>query len=221
MTIIDLTQPIDEEMSIYPDDPDVSFRDHAVFEVDGYRVTDISFGTHTGTHIDAPSHIEADGKTLDDFPITTFIFEAQLVDCRHREARERIRLDDLPNSADGDLLVFRTGWDAHWGTKTYRDHPYLDAPVAAWCAERGIHVAIDAFSPDPTPSPNANPREPTGARAHHKLLGSDCLIIENLRNLDTVPDRFVLEAFPLSIAGADGAPVRAIARFDNGGKDGR
>lgn len=214
MTIIDLTHPFDSKMSVYPDDPHFSTRDHAVFEIDGYRVTGLTFGTHTGTHIDAPSHIEKDGKTLDSFPITTFIFEAQLVDCRHREARERIRMDDLPNPVDGDLLVFHTGWDEHWGTESYRDHPYLDVTVANWCAERGIHVAIDAFSPDPTPSPNANSRERTDFPAHHKLLGNDCLIIENLRNLDSMPDRFVLEAFPLSIAEADGAPVRAIARFD-------
>ncbi|MFC6732830.1 MULTISPECIES: cyclase family protein [unclassified Haladaptatus] len=213
MTIIDLTYPLEDEMSVYPGDPLVSIRDHDVYELDGYRVTGLSLGTHSGTHIDAPSHTEADGKSLDEFPITTFIFEAERVDCRHRGARERIRLEDLPETVDGDLLVFQTGWDTHWGTDAYLDHPYLDVGVAKWCAERGIHVALDAFGPDPTPSDNARPREPTDSPAHHALLSNDCLIIENLRGVDRVPDRFVLEAFPLAIAGADGAPVRAIARF--------
>lgn len=217
MTTFDLTHPITEGMSVYPGDPPVTFRDHAVYQIDGYRVTGFSFGSHTGTHIDAPSHTEKNGKPLDAFPVSTFSFEAIRVDCRHRDARERIRLADLPADSDvatADLLAFHTGWDAHWGTDAYLDHPYLDVAVATWCADHDLHVGIDAFSPDPTPSQNEAAGEPTDNPAHHALLGNDCLIIENLCKLDSVPDRFHLDAFPLSLADADGSPVRAVARSD-------
>ncbi|WP_338728932.1 cyclase family protein [Haladaptatus sp. DJG-WS-42] len=217
MTSIDLTHPVAGGMPVYPGDPPVTFRGHAIYQIDGYRVTGLSFGSHTGTHIDAPSHTEKNGKTLDTFPISTFSFEAVCVDCRHRGARDRIRLADLPaetDVADADMLAFHTGWDAHWGTDAYLDHPYLDVTVAEWCATRNLHVGIDAFSPDPTPSQNEAAGEPTGSPAHHALLGHDCLIVENLCKLDRVPDRFHLDAFPLSLADADGAPVRAVARFD-------
>ncbi|WP_266080068.1 cyclase family protein [Haladaptatus caseinilyticus] len=215
----DCTQVLDSDATTYPDDPPVELAPHTTFEKDGYRVTELGFGTHSGTHIDAPSHTEPDGRTLDSFPIETFVFDAVLVDCRGKAAREPIDRTDLPKSTGGDLLVFHTGWDAHWGTDAYFDHPYLSAEAARWCADNGYHVAIDALNVDPTPTEGAgdvsgNAKDkPEGVPAHHALLGTDHLIVENLTNLDGLPEQFTLDAFPLSVSDADGSPVRAVAEF--------
>jgi kynurenine formamidase len=51
--------------------------------------------------------------------------------------------------------------------------------------------------------------------AHHALLGEGLPIVENLRNLGALPNRFTLHAYPLRLD-ADGAPVRAVADVDDG-----
>jgi kynurenine formamidase len=101
-----------------------------------------------------------------------------------------------------DLLVCRTGWDAHWGTDRYHDHPHLAPAAAEWCADRGLSVGLDAASPDPFGDADLP--------AHHALLGSDRVLVENLTNLAGLPRRFRLLAFPLPVA-VDGSPVRAVA----------
>ncbi|WP_136590204.1 cyclase family protein [Salinigranum halophilum] len=209
MPTYDLSHPLETGMQTYPDDPDVAISPHAGFDADGYRVTALSMGSHTGTHVDAPSHTERDGKTLGEFSLDTFRFDAQVADVR-RDARAPIDVADLPEATDADLLVLHTGWDDHWGTDRYLDHPYLTEAAAAWCVEHDYHVATDALNVDPTPSPNASEDEPTGFGAHHTLLGADRLIYENLTGLARVPPRFELHAYPLALD-ADGAPVRAVA----------
>ncbi|MCO8246274.1 MULTISPECIES: cyclase family protein [unclassified Haladaptatus] len=209
----DCTHPLTPATTVYPGDPHVECTPHATHEEDGYRVTSLELGTHSGTHIDAPSHTEPDGRTLDSFSIETFAFEARLVDCRGKGPREPIDRGALPNPADADLLVLHTGWDAHWGTDAYFDHPYLTADAAAWCVDNDCHVGIDALNVDSTPTQNARDDEPDGIPAHHALLGSDHLILENLTNLDGLPERFRLSAFPLAVADADGGPVRAVAEW--------
>ncbi len=195
-------------MQTFPGDPEVAVEPAATHDEDGYHVEAVACGSHTGTHVDAPAHTEPDGKTLDEYPIERFVFDAVRVDCRDLGARDPIPADRVPD-VDADLVAFWTGWDAHWGTDGYLDHPYLAPDAAEACADRGLAVAVDALNPDPTPSPNAGGDEPEGFRAHHALLGGDCLILENLADLGSVRDRFELRAYPLALS-TDGAPVRAV-----------
>lgn len=211
MPTYDLSHPLETGSQTYPGDPSIAVERAATMEEDGFRVSALALGTHSGTHVDAPSHTEADGRSLGTFPIETFRFAARMVDLTGKGARAAIKPDDLPDPVgDEDLLVLRTGWGAHWGTDRYLDHPYLTAAAGEWCAERGYHVATDGLSVDPTPSANADDDEPDGFGAHHALLGNGRLIVENLRGLDRLPDRFDLHAYPLAVD-ADGAPVRAVA----------
>jgi kynurenine formamidase len=181
----------------------VSIESHATFDEDGYRVARLELGTHAGTHVDAPAHTEADGRTLDAFDVSDFRFDARLVDCRDVGANGAIAPSALPDDGDADLLVFRTGWEDEWGTGRMTDHPYLAPETADACARRGVSVATDALSPDPT----GGERVP----AHHAILGASELIVENLCNLDPLPERFELLALPLRVD-ADGAPARVVAR---------
>ncbi|TQQ81252.1 cyclase family protein [Halonotius terrestris] len=209
---VDLTHPIEDGMQTYPGDPAVSRTAHATHADDGYHVESLSCGSHTGTHIDAPLHTEPDGDPLSAFSLDRFVFDAVRIDCRDCEAREPLDPKRLPADdvlADADMAVFWTGWDAYWNTEQYLDHPYVAPEMAARCADYGLAVGIDALSPDPTPSEQANDDEPTDFAAHHALLGNDCLIVENLTNLGSVGERFELRAYPLALGG-DGAPVRAV-----------
>lgn len=213
--LVDLTRRVESGMPTYPGDPEVEVAPHATHGADGYRVSRLELGTHAGTHVDAPAHTEADGRTLDAFGVGRFRFDARLVDCRGVGANGAIGPDAVPDAdadADGEMLVFRTGWESEWGTERMTDHPYLAPETAERCAEAGYHVGTDALSPDPTGGGGgANGDAAGGVPAHRALLGSGLLIIENLRNLGSVPERFELLALPLRVD-ADGAPVRAVAR---------
>ena len=195
-------------MQTYPGDPDVAVRNHASHDADGYRVDAVELGSHAGTHVDAPAHVVPDGKTLDAYPPDRFVFDAARVDCRDLDARDPVPAERVPDG-DVDCVVLWTGWDEHWGTERYLNHPYLSPAAARRCADRGLAVASDTLNPDPTPTASAAAHEPEGFAAHHALLEADCLVIENLTNLGSVPERFELRAYPLALGG-DGAPVRAV-----------
>lgn len=217
MTAYDCSQPIESGMPVYPGDDPVAVERFCTVPDDGSCIRDLSLTTHTGTHIDAPSHKVADGPSLDSFDVSAFSFDARVVDCTPCRNRERLTVGCLPTTVDDDveMLLFRTGWDEHWGSERYRDSPYLGQDVAEWCVERGLHVGIDAFSPDPVPSADPTRErddEPTDQPAHAILCGADRLILENLRGLDRLPDCVRLDAQPLAVVDADGSPVRAVAR---------
>jgi len=200
-------------MDIFPGDPEVELSDHATVMEDGYRVQALRCGSHSGTHVDAPSHIKPDGATLDTFQIERFRLDAVLADCTEHGPRDPIGPDALPTT-DADIVVVRTGWSDHWGDHKYRNHPYLTPAAAEFCVNQGYDIAVDMLNPDPTPTEQADPTEPSGFPVHQQILGERSLIFENLTNLAGLPTRFTLTAFPLKLAEADGAPVRAVAQYE-------
>lgn len=215
MSLIDLTQPLEEEIPVFPGDPDVGIEQHASFQENGYRIRSLRLGTHSGTHIDAPSHTERDGESLANYEPDTFEFESRLIDVRNIGARNPIDSVHLPDpeSDNAELYVFWTGWSEHWPSEQYYNHPYLAPATARACARREISVAIDALSPDPSfpfRDEQSNEGVEAGVPAHRALLGNGQFIIENLRGLDQLPQRFTLRAQPLSLD-AGGSPVRAVA----------
>src|SRR3989344_3535557 len=70
--LVDLSVALNEKTPIYPGDPKTKIKISAVLEKDGYHDHYVSVGTHVGTHMDAPSHMIAGGKNLDEFPIESF-----------------------------------------------------------------------------------------------------------------------------------------------------
>ena len=208
----DLSHPLETGIQTFPGDPEVAIEPAATAEDDGYRVSEIRCGTHSGTHVDAPSHIGLEAS-LDSFDLERFVFDARVVDCTDYGSREPIGTEALPDDDAGDMIVFRTGWDDHWGSARYLDHPYLGAGVVDRCVEAGWSVGLDTLNPDPTPGENAASEEPDGFPAHSELLSRGLVILENLTNLAGL-GRCRLFAVPLSIARGDGSPVRAFAAVE-------
>ncbi|QLG26598.1 cyclase family protein [Halorarum halophilum] len=239
MTLYDLTRQVEDGMPTYPGDPEVRVTPHATADADGYRVTALELGTHAGTHVDAPSHVLEDGATLGEFDLDTFRFGARVVDVPNLGPRGVITPEAVPD-AGVDLVLFHTGWDEHWGTDRYREHPYLSREAAERCARRGLAVGLDCFSPDPTPDPNAevggggqeeddhdrrnwahgrrDDYSDYGAPAHRALLGAELLVFENLVGLGRLPERCTVSAFPLRVD-ADGAPARVVAETGTRGAE--
>lgn len=78
MKIIDLSKTIESNMEIYPGDPDI--RIEPVDGIDEFFVSKITMGSHTGTHVDAFSHIDKMAQPIPDTPLDRFIAKAFLVD---------------------------------------------------------------------------------------------------------------------------------------------
>ncbi len=211
----DLSHRIETGMPTFPSDPDVALSPTATIDADGYRVHELRCGSHTGTHVDAPSHTEPDGDDIDAAPIGEYVLEAVVVDATGLAPRSPIPDSVVPDRLDADVLLVWTGWDDHWGEESYADHPYLSPSAAERLVAAGCGVGVDALNPDPTPTARASDDEPSGFPVHGALLGAGLPIVENLTGLGTIPDRVTLYAFPLPLADCDGAPVRAVAEFDD------
>lgn len=76
MNIYDVTVPLEEGMFIYEGDPEFRIR-HLKSGIS--FISELKLGTHTGTHIDAPSHYFSDAKNIDEIPPQNFIGNAEVV----------------------------------------------------------------------------------------------------------------------------------------------
>lgn len=186
--LLDLTQPLVPGMQVYPGDPE--FRCTPV-AADGVTVTELHLGTHTGTHVDAPSHVVPGGAGLADLDLELFRGRAVVMDG-----------DELPDLRPGDVLVVCTGWSRYFGTARYLDHPVVDPAVARAMLAAGVRsLAVDTLSPDPLDS----------LAVHEIVLGAGGVIVENLRGAERLIGRQAeLTFYPLALTG-DGSPVRAVA----------
>jgi kynurenine formamidase len=206
--LIDLSHPITDGMQVYPGDPAVHLHAALTLARDGVAVTGLSIGSHTGTHIDAPSHSVAGARTLADVSLDELLGDALVLSLPGLREREVYGWDRLVGSVPARLppiVVLDTGWARWFGTPRALAHPALDAAAAAELVARGMRIlAVDTLSPDLT-------TEPAGTfPVHEVVLGGDGLIVENLRGLEQLPGTARIGFFPLRLDG-DGAPVRAVA----------
>ena len=80
MKFIDLSHLISNNISTYPSDPDVLIKKVKGIKEQGSLLHSFSMGSHTGTHLDTPSHIIPMAKTLNDFDLDSFTGQALKVD---------------------------------------------------------------------------------------------------------------------------------------------
>ena len=182
------------------------------YEVKGWNAQTYHLYSHCGTHIDAPIHYNVNDHTITDWPVERFMGTAWVIDLYPAVPDSLITPDDLGDIqhgfSSGDSLLINTGWGERLESPEYRDHlPALSEDFALWCA--GHHVNMLGVE---TPAV-ANPNDIKEIQNIHRiLLKADVIIIEGLCNLAALTrPKVQLIALPLKIAGADGAPVRALA----------
>lgn len=212
--LVDLSHPVDDGTPVHPGDPVVRLRPAATLARDGCNVLHVSLGSHSGTHVDAPFHVVADGARIDEVPLELCHGPAVVVDVRDAGERGRIEWPALapcaPAFGPGRIVVLHTGWSEHWGSERYAAHPFLTGEAARRLVATGVRtVGIDAFSVDETVVHGPA----RGLPAHEAVLGAGGVLIENLTGLDALEGEpeVVLSVLPLRLSGADGAPVRAVA----------
>ena len=196
--IIDLSVAVDEATPIYPGDPSIKIESAGVFDRDGWCDHLVSLGTHVGTHIDAPMHMLADGKSLDKMPIEQFVGRGVCIDVS--SGFGVVKSADIQS---GDIVLLHTGMaDKYHDPLYFETYPVMTEEIANYLIGRGSKmIGVDAGSVD-----NAD-----GFPIHKILLGSQVLIIENLTNLEQLLGKqFRVYALPIKLC-VDGAPARVIA----------
>ncbi|MEM0159613.1 MAG: cyclase family protein [Candidatus Micrarchaeaceae archaeon] len=213
-TLVDLSRPYCSKM------PEAD--GHKSFEVERYRnpksnahLSYIKFTSHTGTHIDAPSHFIDGGKTIDQFDLEEFTGIGFVLDISKgkNEAITLPEIEEYEGSLPGVKFLFiRTGWEDLYNQPEYvHDHPYLEPDAAKYLVEKVKFLGIDTLSPEATFSSGKR----MGSPVHEILLSGGILVIENVCNLSKVKGRkFKVYAFPLNLKETDGAPARIVAEID-------
>ena len=202
-TIYDISLDL-ERAPAYPGDP-VFERTEAAHPADGGRLSALSLCAHSGTHLDAPSHVLPGGPDLDAFPLERFLPPALVVDL---PGRARVRAADVAglDIRPGDAVLFRTDNSVTGRVRGPRfdpDHVHLSPDAAEALVRAGASlVGLDASSLD-------GPGE-DGLPVHRTLLGAGILLLENIDLAEVPPGRYILCCLPLNMPGAEASPVRAV-----------
>lgn len=214
--LYDLTHPLNSQTQIYPGDPPFSAKPLTTVENNGYQIHHLSLGSHTGTHIDAPSHFITGALTIDQIPLNQLVGPAVIVDIsKGIKPKQKITWSDIEPYEKalrpGVIVLICTGWYEKWGTNEYYDHPYLMKDVAVELVARGICVVgVDMLNPDETVSEGEGEH---GFQFHEVVLGAGGVIAENITNLKPLIGlkSIHVSLLPLKLEGVDGSPIRAIA----------
>ena len=142
---------------------------------------------HAGTHVDAPIHIVANGKSIEELPLDAFVGTGAVISVK-KNGGEEVTAKDFESSGvevnRGDILMLHTGWDEKFDSPDYNLHPYLSVDAAEWMVKKGIKMfGIDCITVDlPTPL------RPKGFDfpVHRTLLGNNVLIAENVTNIGSI-----------------------------------
>lgn len=200
--IYDITLPLFPGMVVYPDDPPFTLEQVNILARDGYNVSLISMGSHLGTHIDAPSHILAEGVPVDHISLEDLIGPARVIEI----AQEIILPEHLEDKdiREGDRVLFKTRNSILLKEKVFQEEfVYLAPETAVYLINKKVRmVGIDYFSIDRFKSETNE--------SHKILLSKNVVIVEGLNLLDVTEGMYFLIALPLNIQGCDGSPVRAI-----------
>jgi arylformamidase len=206
MKIYDVTVPLTKDIIVYPGDPPVRIERKATLNRDGAKanVSRYAFGSHTGTHIDAPLHFIENGATVDQLPLSLLIGRARVVEVTAPRIDETA-LEEFDFTPDARVL-FKTRNSYLWSQKKFvEDYVYITPGAARALVNQGIKVVgIDYLSV-----------EKFGVETfdtHLILLQAGTVIIEGLDLREVEPGDYELICLPLNIKDGDGAPARVVLR---------
>ncbi len=192
LKIYDISQEV-FSCSVFPGDPSpekkilMSIKDGAVC-----NLSDLKMCNHNGTHVDAPFHFYEDGKTIDQVDLNKFIGYAYVAehtgDISADDARRILKAAKECNPASAERILIKG-----------------KAVVTKEAAEAFAKEQIKLFGNESqTVGPEDSPVE-----VHLIMLGAEIVLLEGIRLAEVPEGDFILNAAPLNLGGADGAPCRA------------
>jgi arylformamidase len=209
--LYDVTLAIHEDMITYPDNPPTRIRAHSSLDDgDPANVTELRFGSHTGTHLDAARHFVDGGQPVDELPLDRLIGPALVAEIPGDvKAIGPAELRAAGIGGEQRVLLKTRNSELLQESEFREDFSYVTGDGAAFLLEAGVqlvgidYLSIEAFDAD----------EPA---AHRTLLKREVIIVEGLDLREVPAGRYELLCLPLKIRGIDGAPVRAVLRTMDG-----
>ena len=200
--IYDISMPIRMDMPVYKGKQEK--RPVIYIESDHQTGTayesSIRMNLHTGTHLDRPLHMIPDGETMDTLKLEELITDCVVLDLT--QAREQITEKELigKDIRSGDFVILKTR--NSFEPILEDNFVYLEKSGAKYLADLRVRgVGIDALGVE---------RAQPGHETHLALMGVGAHILEGLRLAGIPEGRYELIALPLTIDGAEAAPVKAI-----------
>lgn len=187
MKIYDISQEL-FGCAVYPGDPQPErFVTLSIKNGDVCNLTAFKMCAHNGTHVDAPFHFYADGKTIDQVDLDRFIGWAYVAE--HDGDISAADAKNILLAANGCERILVKG----------------KAVVTKEAAQVFAEARIKLFGNESqTVGPVDAPKE-----VHLIMLGAEIVLLEGIR-LEKVPvGKYFLNAIPLNLGGADGSPCRA------------
>lgn len=182
----------------------------AIADGDAVTVGQLDCCTHTGTHADAPWHVDLGGKTIDRMDAGLYVGQATVLRLASPQAIDRAELEELLGGdvKRGDprverlLIATPRPYDGkHFPARV----PALAPEAADWLAWAGTRlVGVD--------QPSLDPLEAKDLASHRLLFAAGAGVLENLDLSRVEAGSYDLIAPPLRLIGGDAAPVRALVR---------
>ena len=172
-----------------------------------FEISDVAFQSSVGTKMDAPRHRFEGADDVASIELDRLVLDGALIDARHAGSGQQLGWADLnfPEHLAGRAVLVNFGWDQHWGTETYRSHPYVSRDVVTKLCEARIAL----FGGDCS---NVDSTQDAERPAHTWFLRHNILIVENLTGLSRLHgQRFRFFSIPLKARDAAAFPVRAFA----------
>lgn len=198
MEIIDISTEISERMTIYPGNPGVSIKTRR--NADGFAVSELRIGSHTGTHMDAPYHVFGSGKKAGSARLEKLYGRCRVLDLT--KVKGSIEADDIRvfRIRRGEIILLKTRNSLIKSKRFRKDFVYIGKSAAKLLAESGANaIGVDYLSV-----------EKFGAKPEsHRILLSKMAVFEGLSLSNVKPGSYLFIGFPIKI-GIDAAPVRAV-----------
>jgi arylformamidase len=205
--LIDITRTLRNGMVTWPGDPVFSLEKISSIEKgDPANLSLLTLGTHTGTHVDAPSHFLKGGEGVGSLDLDVLLGPCRVVEIHsgdHVCAKDLKGTVPLPQRR----LLLKTGNSSGKQRDTFNPgFTALTPDAAKWIIDNGIRlIGVDYLSVEPFDAEEGNP-------VHRILLEGGVVILENCDLSPVEPGEYELLCLPLKIEGSDGAPVRALLR---------
>lgn len=201
---IDVGTAIDANMPVWPDDPRPQITQPHTIGKDGFNLTHVCMGAHTGTHVDAPAHYIEGGATVDQIGMERLIGPAKVFEVPGKvvTAESLLNLD----ISKGDRLIVKTeNSKIDWPNRPFmKDYVYLDESAAQLLVNKGIYlIGVDYLSVGSFDD---------GERTHRILLGNGIVIVEGLLLANVEPGYYNMICLPMKLKSADGAPARTLLK---------
>jgi kynurenine formamidase len=214
--MVDLTHLLNPDTQTFPVPwhKKIEFSALGTIDTVGRNTTHVHIGSHSGTHIDAPSHFIPNGETIEQIVLEKCVGEFTYFNLRKTNPKEAISVDILKNTVPelkkGKILILDFAWSSNFGEPHYYSHqPFLSYEASEYLLSSDPKmIGYDVAMPD-------NPLEGFGntcdSPVHKLFLSHGIPLLENLKIEKPIDEFRTLIALPLRFEGLDGSPVRCIA----------